>query len=111
MSTVLTLFHMTPQGGSATLFNGAHHPTLLTAQRAGVLLAIGPSIAAQDISEFQGRTHEWLRLCVEERGQQVQGTGSGAYRGGRYMGIGGGGDKAAVAKQQLDGAHVRAGFQ
>ena len=52
-----------------------------------------------------------LRLRSEWPRKQVEGTGGGAHLGGGDAQIAGGGGQAAMAKQQLNGAHVGAGFQ
>ena len=117
VATGVTLFDVAAQGGGATAFNRAHHATLPTAQGIGVLLTIGEPGLTEDIRHFEpSGTH-----ASEMRGwrrprwrfnyrQHIERAGRGADRAGGDLQIARGRRQAAMSEQQLDGAHIGAGF-
>jgi hypothetical protein len=88
-----------------------------SAEMVGVGAPICRAVAAEYIRHLQLGTHRVglgrRRDGDGQRGrlQEVQGTCGGAHLAGREAQIAGGSAQAAMSEQQLDGAHISAGFQ
>ena len=69
------------------------------------------SILTEDIGDFQKRCGPGFASGVGRKRQRVKGADGGGQRGGRHMGVKGGGAQTVVAEQELDGPDIGAGFQ
>jgi hypothetical protein len=109
MAAAVTLLDMATEGGGATAFDGAHGAQLPPAERRGMRLPISGSGVAEDIRHFEwrgrhrrqseigrGRGRRWRRYGP---GQQVEGTGGRAHRGGRHLQVPGSRRQATMTHQ------------
>ena len=121
MAAAVALLDMATEGGGATAFDGAHGAQLPPAERRGMRLPVSGPAVAEHVRHFEGRGGHRRRSEIGRRGgrrwrgfgpgQQVEGTGGRAHRGGRHLQVARGGGQAAMTHQQLDRAHVGAGFE
>ena len=121
MAAVVTLLEMTAENSSSTDLNCGHGAALRRGERSAVFLTIGFAIAAKNIRHFKlGAIHVpelkvlwWSRLGLSGNWlrEQIERAGGGAHLGSGDAQIARRGSQAAMTKQQLNGAHVGAGFQ
>ena len=122
IAALIAAFEVAAENCRATHLDSGHDAPLSHRHRRAMLLSIRFSVAAEDIRHFQlGTIHAAQRSEVLRWGrrgcnrnwtrEQVQRTGGGAYFAGSDAQVTGGGGQAAMAQQQLDGAHVSSGFQ
>jgi len=122
MATPVTPFEMTAEDSGAADLDCRHDATLRDRERATVLPAIVATVAAEDVRHFEfwalhrARRSEVLggggfRLRRYRSRQQVERAGGRTHFGGGDTQVSCGRCQATMAHQQLNRAHVRAGFQ
>ena len=119
---LVALFEWPPRAAVRQTLDRSHDAALRDRQRSAVLLTIVGTVAAEHVRHFElravhraGRSEilgcRRVRLYGDRTRKQVERTGRGAHLGGGDPQVAGGGRQAAMAEQQLNGAHVGAGFQ
>src|SRR5215471_3873190 len=122
MATPVTPFEMTAEDSRAADLDRGHDAPLRDGERATVLLAIVATVPAENICHFEfwalhpAPRSEILRcggfrLRRDRSWQQVERTGGRAYFDGGDTQVARRGRQATMAHQQLNRAHVSAGFQ
>lgn len=121
VAAVIALLDMPAERGGPAQFDRRHDAALGRRQRRIMLCAIGFAVAAEDIRHFRPRAGHCRRSEVLRRGgrrhggrrtrQELEGTRCGADFVGGDPQVMGGGRKAPVTEQQLNGAHVGTGLQ
>src|SRR5713101_3071540 len=117
--TAVAPLKMTAESCRAAHLDRGHNAPLGRRHRRAMLFTIGFAVAAEDVRHFQLRAiHEdrWLEMLGwsglnlhrNRARQQIKRARCGAHFAGRDAEIFCGGRQAAMAEQQLDGAHVGA---
>ncbi len=119
MSTGVALLDMPPELRRAATLDRAHDTVLTPAEGVSVVLTVGGPGLAEDVrhldpggahapgSEMAGRTRTGQR-GIDHRRQEVKGTVCRAHGAGGHLQVARGRGQAAMAEQQLDGAHIGA---
>ena len=112
---------MAAENSSPADLDRGHGAALRHRERSAVLMTIGFAVAAKHIGHFELRAIHvpelevlwWsgLGLSGNRLREQIEWAGRGAHLGSGDAQIAGRGSQAAMTKQQLNGAHVGAGFQ
>jgi len=121
MVAVVTVLEMAAENSSPADLDRGHGAALRHRERSAMLLTIGFAVAAKHIRHFELRAIHvpelevlwWSGLGLSDNRlrEQIEWAGGGAHLGSGDAQIAGRGSQAAMTKQQLNGAHVGAGFQ
>jgi hypothetical protein len=121
MAAVVTLLEMAAENSSPADLDRGHGAALRHGERSAVFMTIGFAVAAKHIRhlklwaihvpELEKLWSSGLGLSGNRPREQIEGADSGTDFAGSDAQIAGRGSQTTMTQQQLNGAHIRSGFE